>query len=153
MTTDANASIYHAVPGGSDLVRWFGREPAFHDAEILSLHLCRNGNSTLCVHGWRTTAEIDQSGQFVTDKHVVVIFTLERILDLQLEGFSAQNVISGLILRRAVDRPDRRGYLSGDPRPEDIEIELRHCFGLSGLIRVRSVAITVEPGQPDQRDT
>ena len=95
------------------------------------------------------TGEVGQDGYIVHDKHAVVTFTLEGILDLQLEGFSVQNVIYGLVLRRAVDRPDRRGYLSGNPLPDDIEIELEHCYGLSGLIRARSVAITFEPGRPD----
>ncbi len=149
MANDLTASIYQAVSGGPDLVSWFGRVPSFHDAEILSLNLRRKGESALCVHGWIMTGEVGQDGYIVLDKHAVVTFTLEGILDLQLEGFSVQNVIYGLVLRRAVDRPDRRGYLSGNPLPDDIEIELEHCYGLSGLIRARSVAITFEPGRPD----
>jgi hypothetical protein len=65
---------------------------------------------------------------------------------------TAQNVIDGSALRRAVDRPGRRDYLSGNPLPEDIEIEIEHCYGLSGLIRARSVAITFESGQPSAGD-
>jgi hypothetical protein len=45
-------------------------------------------------------------------------------MDLQLDGLSIQNVIGGLVLRRAPDRPERRGYLALDPLPQDIEIEL-----------------------------
>ena len=152
MTNDPNSSIYHEVPGGPDLVRWFGRAPSFHDAEILSLHLRRKGESVLRVHGWIMTGEARDDGYLLLDKHAVVTFTLQGILDLQLEGFSVQNVIAGLVLRRALDRPDRRGYLSSNPLPEDIEIELAHCFGLSGLIRAHSVAITFEPGQPNAPD-
>jgi hypothetical protein len=151
MTSDKNAPIYHAVPGGSDLVRWFGRAPSFHDAEVLSLNLRRKGQNTLCLHGWITTG-VGHDGYLVLDKHAVVTFALEGVMDLQLEGFSIQNVISSLVLRRALDRPDRRSYLSLDPLPEDIEIELGACYGLSGLIRARSVAITFEPGQPNERD-
>ncbi len=43
MTIDNEPSIYDEVPGGVDLVRWFGRVPSFHDAEFLSLHLHRKG--------------------------------------------------------------------------------------------------------------
>ena len=145
MTNDLNASIYHAVPGGTDLVRWFGAVPSFHDAEILSLHLRSKSESVLCVHVSKLNNE---NGYFVVDQQAVVTFNLEGILDLQLDGFTAQNVIGGLTLRRAVDRPDRSDYLSDNPLPEDIEIELEHCYGLFGLIRARSVAISFEPGQP-----
>ncbi|MBP2498967.1 hypothetical protein ABID82_006539 [Methylobacterium sp. PvP062] len=73
-------------------------------------------------------------------------------MDLRLDGFSRQNVIGGLILRRAPDRPERRNYLALDPTPDDIEIELEPCYGLDGLIRARSVAIAFEPGEPGGRD-
>lgn len=73
-------------------------------------------------------------------------------MDLQLHGFSIQNVIGGLILRHAPDRPERRGYLALDPLPQDIEIELEPCYGLSGLIRARTVSINIEPGKPNTTD-
>ena len=142
-------NIYDEVPGGPDLVRWFGQEPSFHDAEILSLHLHRKGQSVLRLHGWIDTGEVGQDGYFVLDRHAIGTFTLSGIMDLQLDGFSIQNVIGGLVLRRAPDRPDRRGYLALDPLPQDIEIELEPCYGLSGLIRSRTVSIAFEPGKPD----
>ena len=150
MTNDTKTAIYHAVPGGVDLVRWFGQVPSFHDAEILSLHLHRKGQSTLCLHGWIDTGEVGQDGYYVLDRHAIVTFTLNEVMDLQLDGFSIQNVIGGLVLRRAPDRPERRGHLALDPLPQDIEIELEPCYGLSGLIRARAVSITFEPGKPNE---
>ena len=149
MTNDETASIYHVVLGGSELVRWFGQVPTFHDAEVLSLHLCRIGQSAMRVHGWIVT--VGHDGRVRLNRHAVVSFALEGIMDLQLEGFSVQNVLGGLVLRRAPARPERRNYLSLKPLPEDIEIELEHCYGLSGLIRARSVAITFQPGQPSEQ--
>jgi hypothetical protein len=143
--------IYDDVPGGADLVRWFGQEPTFHDAEILSLLLRRKGQSVLSLHVWINTGAVGQGGYFVLDRHAIVTFTLAEVLDLQLDGFSIQNVIYGLILRRAQDRPARRGYFA-DPRPEDVEIELEPCYGLSGFIRARAVSITFEPGKPNSQD-
>ena len=72
-------------------------------------------------------------------------------MDLQLDGFSVQNVIGGLVLRRARERPERRGYLALDPLPQDIEIELEPCYGLDGFIRARSVATTFESGKPNDK--
>lgn len=147
-----DTDIYAGVPGGPELIRHFGRVPSFHDGEILGLHLDRDGPSTLRVHGWVTTHHDGPDGALALERHAVVTFTLRGVMDLRLEGFSAQNVIGGLILRRAPDRSERRGYLDIDPAPDDIEIELEPCYGLCGLIRARSVAITFEPGEPRGRD-
>ena len=152
MVKDLSELIYHAVPGGQDLVQWFGQVPSFHDAEILSLNLRRNGQSSVCLHGWIMTAQVCQDGQLALDKHAIVTFLIDGVMDLQLDGFSHQNVIMGLILRRAPDRPERHGYLSQAPLPDDIEIEIEPCFGISGLIRARSVSIAFEPGKPDEKD-
>jgi hypothetical protein len=141
-------SIYELVSGGPELLRWFGQVPTFHDAEILSLHLRRKGQSVLRLHGWVGTGAVGQDGYLVLDRHAIVTFALTDVMDLQLDSFSIQNVISGLILRRAPDRAERRGYLAHAPLSEDIEIELEPCYGLNGLIRARTVAITFEPGAP-----
>ena len=152
MLREQNQAIYHEVPGGADLLRWFGRVPSFHDAEVLSLDLRRRGQSALRLHGWIMTDKVGEDGFIVLDRHAIVTFTLDGIMDLQIDGFSAQNVIAGLILRRAPDRPERRGFLALAPSPQDIEIELEPCYGLDGLIRARSVAITLQPGKPDAGD-
>jgi hypothetical protein len=152
MASDQDAAIYHEVQGGAELLSWFGRVPSFHDAEILSLHLRRKGQSVLRVHGWINTGEVGADGFYVLDRDAIVTFLFDEIMDLQLDGFSSQNVIGELILRRAPDRPERRHYLALDPLPQDIEIELRPCYGLDGRIRARSVAITFEPGEPDAQD-
>lgn len=69
------------------------------------------------------------------------------------DGFSIQNVIGGLVLRRAPERPERRSHLALDPLPQDIEIELEPCYGPSGLIRSRAVSIAFEPGKPNAQDS
>jgi Immunity protein 50 len=152
MAGNDKTTIYDAVSGGADLIRWFGHVPSFHDAEILSLQLRRKGQSVLRLHGWINTGIVAQDGHYVLDRHAIVTFTLCEVMDLQLVGFGIQNVISGLVLRRAPDRPERRGYLALDPHPEDIEIELGPSYGLNGLIRARSVSTSFTPGKPDTQD-
>ncbi|WP_083590600.1 Imm50 family immunity protein [Aurantimonas sp. 22II-16-19i] len=146
MVNGSDAAIYHEVPGGPELLQWFGQVPNFHDAEILSLELQRKKPSILRLHGWTSTAEED--GTYVLDREAVVSFTLYDVMDLQVEGFSHQNVIGSLNLRRATDRAERRGYLSLAPLPGDVEIELEPCFGLDGFIRARAVTIAFVPGAP-----
>jgi hypothetical protein len=149
VSPELDESIFAEVRGGPELLHWFGSVPSFHDAEILDLHLRRHGQSILRLHGWIMTNRVDDNGYIVLEKHAVVAFALDGVMDLQLEGFSRQNVIDGLTLRRAPERPERRNYLTLMPSPDDIEIELGHCSGLSGLVRARSVAITFTPGGPD----
>ena len=142
-------TVYANIPGGPELLAWLGCTPTFHDAEIVNLDLHRRGASRLSVHFWNTRNEVDARGYFVLDRHAVVTFILEEILDLQLDGFSHQNVIGYLHLRRAPDRRDRRPFYSSDPSPEDWELELEPCFGLDGKIRCRRVSVSIVSGKPD----
>jgi hypothetical protein len=139
--------IYEDIPGGQELLAWFGQEPTFHDAEIISLTLNRLGASELKIHGWINTGEISPDRHFVLAKHAIVTFRLEQIMDLQLDGFSAQNVISGLELGYAKDR-GRSNYFSLPQDLQDIDIELMPCYGLDGYIRAKKMAISFVPGLP-----
>ena len=139
--------IYADVPGGEELLAWFGKVPTFHDAEIISLSLTRTGTSELKIHGWIMTDAIDPNGYFVLDKHAVVTFCLDGVVDLQLDGFSGQNVIAGLILQRATDR-GRSAYYREPEGAQDIEIELLPCYGLDGFIRAQKVRISFAAGRP-----
>ena len=138
---------YSSVVGGDELLAWFGQVPTFHDAEIVSLSLNRVGASELRIHGWVMTDDVDPRGSFVLNKHAVVSFKFTDIMDLQLDGFSRQNVIAGLVLQRATDR-DRAGYYALPEEEGDIEVELLPCYGLDGFIRAKKIEIAFEPGRP-----
>jgi hypothetical protein len=107
--------------------------PTFHDGEVLSLHLDRGGTSHLRVHTWERTNELDSRRQYVVRKHVIVTFLLEGISELELDGFSHQNVLAELTLTQ-----DPGGY----------NLKLWPCYGISGEIKARSVRIELEPGKP-----
>jgi hypothetical protein len=122
------------IPGAEQLVDWFGFWPSFHDAEILELHLDRNEKSFIRIHTWLTKNEVDASGRFISDRHVVVTFWLEGIVALSLCGFNSQNVISGLEI---------------EPTPAGHRVRLAPCYGLSGDIEAEKMSITLEPGKPE----
>ncbi|MGA7078399.1 MAG: Imm50 family immunity protein [Terriglobales bacterium] len=121
------------IPGAAELHDWFGYWPSFHDAEIISLHLNRKGTSSLRVHTWETTKEVDAKGYYVMAKHLVVEFILETVFELSLNGFSGQNVISGL----GIEKID-----SG------FRLTLGACYGLAGGIDVERILISITPGSP-----
>ncbi|MDB5532110.1 MAG: immunity 30 family protein [Hyphomicrobiales bacterium] len=141
-------TIYADIPGGPELMAWFGEVPRFHDAEIVSLTINRRAPSILRLHNWTMRLEEGPPRRITLDNHAVVTFTLEDIVDLQLDGFSHQNVIFRLALTRAPDRPDRKPFYTASS-PDDYEIQLEPCFGLNGLIRCRKVSVSFIPGKPE----
>jgi hypothetical protein len=120
----------NSISGAAELFAWFGFWPDFHDAEIISLALNRSGISTLQIHTWQMTDQVDEKGYYILKKHVLVNFQMEDVLDLELVDFSPQNVISGLILKKAKD---------------GILLELGPCYGLAGSISARKLSIGIEP--------
>jgi len=119
-----------SVPGAAELFDWFGFWPDFHDAEIVSLTLNRSGVSILKIHTWEITGSVDERGYYKLQKHVIVNFQMEEIIDSELADFSSQNVVSGLILRETDD-----GFA----------IRLAPCYGLAGTINPRNLSIEIEP--------
>jgi hypothetical protein len=118
------------VEGADTLYDWFGYWPDFHDAEVISLYLNRAGESSLVIHTWEVTSEIDRRGYYVSARHVVVEFLFEDILDLKLEGFNQQNVIFGLELQKS-----EQGY----------RVKLGQCHGVGGSIEAKELSIRLTP--------
>ena len=139
MDEDESVSIYKAIPGGEELLGWFGKVPSFHDAEVLDLHLKRKGRSTLRLHAWNMTSKV-RNGYFVLEKHAVVEFLIDRIITLELDQFNHQNVIDGLSLSRVEVDENRQAF----------ELLLEPSFGLSGTIRAEGLSVTCSPGKPDK---
>src|SRR5579862_3841250 len=90
-----------SVEGARELWHWFGYWPDFHDAEVLRLDLNRSGSSSLSVNTWHTTGEIDEDGYYRREKNVTVEFTLTGISDLDLNGFSHQNVVGNIKIEKS----------------------------------------------------
>jgi Immunity protein 50 len=127
--------IIDQVPGAQGLVDLYTCWPSFHDAEVVSLELNRQGRSRIKVHTFATMKEIDSRGYYVTDKHTLVSFLLEGVSSLQLNGFNHQNVIFGIDLKRTL-----AGY----------ELLLEGCYGIEGRIECAQLFIEIEPWMQPQ---
>lgn len=121
------------IQGAAELEEWFGYWPSFHDAEIVSLHLNRMESSSLRVHTWEMTKEIDDKGHYVLAKHILVEFIFEAVSGLSLNGFNHQTVIFGL----AIEKTD-----SG------FRVTLDDCYGLAGCIESVKLSLRLTPGKP-----
>jgi hypothetical protein len=122
------------IPGIESVLAWFGRWPSFHDAEILSVHLNRDGTSTIRIHTWNPTSKVDSEGRFIREREAVVVFEFARIGWLKLDGEDAdrQNVIAGLTLEAA---------------PAGYRLHLSPCYGLAGEIVAERMAVRIEQRQ------
>jgi hypothetical protein len=127
--------IAPSVPGADEVVRWFGEWPSFSDAEVLEIVLRRKGRSSILVHVWRMTGEVNAEGHFVLDRHAVITVWLEGITDLELGDFSPQNVIGSLDIK---------------PQESGFRVTLWPIYGVGGHIDAARVTFSLEPGKPGE---
>lgn len=129
------------ILGGKELVAYFGRDPIFHDGEIVQLVFNRRASSRVSIHIWGME-NVDPV------RHAVVTLTIEDIFDLDLENFSHQNVIYDLFIRPLPERPERKPYYARSVAKQPIEIEFAPSYGLHGFIRAGRVRVSFVPGLP-----
>jgi len=127
------AEIESVIHGSDKLTNIFGYWPTFHDAEVILLHLNRSDVSSLALHTWEMTNEVDEKGFYVLTKHVVVEFVMKEVVALNLNGFNHQNVVFGV----AIERVDS-GY----------RLTLKDCYGIGGTIDASDISIRLTPGKP-----
>ena len=131
--------ILNTVEGGRELLdllepfRVHERpHPHFGAAQVVSLMLRRQGPSEFIVH-------LD-----LPDQSAVVTFSLGDWIDLRVSGFSHQNVIGGLVIRRAGERAIEKWEAGMGCKPGEHEIELQPCFGAYGVIRATLMKVRVQ---------
>jgi hypothetical protein len=127
---------------------WFGRWPAFHDAEVLSMHLDRRslaGGSrpslAVRLHAFEMTGDVDQRGHYRLVKDAIITLEFGGMEEVSLDGFNCQNVVFQLDFEEAA---------SEDVKPM-LDVRFHSSFGVgcafrSTLARVRSV----ESGKPSE---
>jgi hypothetical protein len=135
---DRKPSVLPDIPGGAALVEWYGRVPNFHDGFVLSTRLASDGPSEIRIHTWRMTSQTDERGYFILDKHAVVTFALEDILEVNLNKISAIGCIMQLDVTTTRDGFEVRWEdVSGAGGP-----------GIEGSIRARRLSVSFVPGKP-----
>jgi Immunity protein 50 len=130
-----DVDLLNEVPGGRELVDWFGYAPRFHDAEVLGVTLDREGGTcALRVHGFEMTSEVDAKGYFVCAKHVVVTFIVGGLTAMELSDFNHQNALMGLAIARDAD--------------DGFRVSLDAAYGLDGFVAGATLRVSLEPGIP-----
>ena len=123
------------IVGREQLREWFGSDATFHfhDAEIIELQLKTGRPSHLSIHAWTLSGETDKHGIHLHDRDAVVTLVFDEVLELDLIGFSPQNVIS---------------RLDFDERADGVRVEIIPSYGLGGTIDVARVSVDIRPYQP-----
>lgn len=119
-----------SIPGGQELLEWFGRPHRFHDAELFQIALVSDRTSSLHIRTWEMTDKVDERGYYILQKHVAVTIYLDDVTDIALSEFSLHRIIFDLIIT-----PVEPGW----------KIVWESSFGVSGTVRANRIRIELDP--------
>jgi hypothetical protein len=126
-------SAFASIPGGQALIDWFGRVPHFHDGNLFEINLSSGEPSTIRIHTFGISEQLDESGRYVLDRHATVTFTLEVIGYVELSDFGLPGIIFDLEVTKVDD-----GY----------QLAWSGSYGVAGTIRAQRLRADLQPGKP-----
>ncbi len=104
--------------------------PSFHDSEIHSLLLDRNGPDgpyiEMRIHVFTTKPDVDSEGRYIFDKQAIVTMRFSHVESEEITGFNEQNVIFDLDMRIGEDA---------------IEVEISSSYGCAASFMCEHIAI------------
>jgi len=124
------SNVLSQIPGADGVLSWFSGWPAFHDAEVIRLELCRDAPSWLVLHVSENSGQLDDNGRFLQERGAFVSFEIGDISDLSLQDFSPQNVIASLSIECT-----RAGF----------KLTLTPSYGVGGWIQCGGLAVQLRP--------
>ncbi len=129
-----------AIENHQAVLQKFGRWPSFHDSEIHSILMDRDGpdgpSLEMCVHIFTWTDDLDRDGGCILDKQVIVTLRFSAIDSEEIVGFNEQNAIFDLHMRADQDR---------------IAVALSSSYGCAGSFTCKRISVkSVQdyPGKP-----
>lgn len=140
-------TLFAALPGGREVIDWFGFAPSFHDATVHSLDITQ-GSAVLRLNAFRMTSEVDEQGYYVLDRHARVEIRLSGLSALTLMG-EACPIVSELGIRRLAAIPPEWGPYGG-PNAGDFEVALETTYGFEGALFAKDVAFGLIPGKAQE---
>jgi hypothetical protein len=141
----ASCNVMANIENEKSLTDIFGRFPSFHDAEIVSIFLEREGEGSpyleAKIHLFESTNEVDSKGFYVLKNHTLVTFRFTCISLEYLKWFNHQNVLSHLdISEIEPEENDGCGF----------EVSMPSSYGCEALFKCRKILVAkVEPFRPE----
>jgi hypothetical protein len=140
--------LFASLPGGQDVIDWFGFCPSFHDGTLERLELAA-GNAILTVRTYRMGTKTDAEGFYVTDRKACVTLSMRGVTGVKLEG-DAGSIIGELVIRRLETEPARSDWETCvGPGRGDIEIAFDTAVGLYGTIYAKELTFELLPVRED----
>lgn len=131
------------IINGNLLTDFYGEWPSFHDSEVVSIQLDRDGPSlTASIYLFRMTSQIDERGYYILDKKAVVTLHFGNISELSIDGFNHQNVLFDLALNDISDR-----------QLEDVRFEVifDSSYGVGASFKCKDIEIvSLQAGPPEE---
>ena len=98
-------NIADKIKGSEKLTALFGEWPSFHDAEVLTFALDRNGPTIrVAIDVFAMTAEVDPQGYYVLKNRSISTLRFDGVEDFSANGFNHQNVLFDVLIEDISDR-------------------------------------------------
>jgi hypothetical protein len=139
-TTDED--LFAGLPGGRDVIDWFGQVPSFHDATLERVEV-QDGSASIAIRAFRATTDVGPDGFYILDKHAVVTFQFIGVTGISIVG-DARAIVLEIGIRGVTS--DEPGWETcAGPRSGDIEVRFDSSYGLAGAIFAREVRLQLTP--------
>lgn len=125
-----------SIDGAQELHAWFGYWPDFHDAEVVRFYLDLGTPSTLVIHTWEMTNQVNTSGFYELIKHVMVEFALMDVTSLNLQYPWEHSILLDLGISKT-----EVGF----------RMDLASAYGLCGTIEAKKISLRITPGEPTSK--
>jgi hypothetical protein len=116
------------LSGASKLYDWFSGWPSFHDSEIIEMCLRRRKGSWMKVRTSEGKIRVGDETRHPGD--LIVTFRFDQVEDLELYGFSQQNVVFSIEFEKLEDI---------------IQVKLNDCYGIAGTLSVKNLSFDSTP--------
>ena len=118
------------IPGANEVSAWFGKWPAFHDAEITQLQLHQGAVITFTVYAWNMTSEVDEKGYYRNEKYADVDFRLGGVSAINLADLTE----TGVLFELSIERADKQ-----------LMLVMGSSYGVHGTIAFVSCSVKLNP--------
>lgn len=126
------------ISGTEELVAVFGRWPSFHDSEVVTLRLERDGPGEfdgpellVTFHLFEGRADPSRESGVSWHNHVLATLRFVRVSELEILGFNHQNAVFDLRIERIAE--SRSGLL---------RVTIESAFGVAATFVCAAVCVT-----------
>lgn len=135
--------LFGRLPGGQQVLDWFGFVPTFHDASLRRIEITSK-SVVIEIEAFRMTSEVDAKGYFVLDRHALVTLRCSSVTGISLRGSATGTIILQLNIQKIGTKPPDWDQYDG-PEVGDYEVKFDSACGFDGSIFGRELSFELVP--------